>query len=188
MWPVAFEFKCLRVNYSRCPCDGHDVSSRVTVDRRLESFAFGHRISAQTPISTERVTCFPRGSLAAHTFPLRRIRFSTSLLPATCFSGFPFALPRDSCLQTGASAASTSRRSAHALPLFLGTSTEKVSPALNSLIRLDICILSAIMSSDDDGDTFHERLQAAVDLAEDLPSATPSRAASPGTLRANLTS
>lgn len=41
------------------------------------------------------------------------------------------------------------------------------------------------MSSDDDGGTFQEILQAAVDLAEDLPSATPSQAASPATLRAN---
>lgn len=40
-------------------------------------------------------------------------------------------------------------------------------------------------SDDDDAGTVQERLQAAVDLAEELPSATPSQAASPATLRAN---
>lgn len=44
---------------------------------------------------------------------------------------------------------------------------------------------SATMSSDDDADTLQDRLKGVVDLAEGLPSATPSQAASPTTRRAN---
>lgn len=41
------------------------------------------------------------------------------------------------------------------------------------------------MSSSDDGDTLQQTLQTAIDLVEELPSATPSQVASPATLRAN---